>query len=93
MSGMRELLRAVMKGKPIITILEPEKKHGGITYADVVEQLHQAMSSLDTWGLTAEVVQWQDDEGLKERPTADELANALFNTEVLEWNRIGVSKT
>ena len=36
---MRELLRAVVMGKPMFALMETEAKHGGITPAEVRKQL------------------------------------------------------
>ena len=94
-AGMRELLRAVMQDKPIITVVEPEKKHGGVTYDMVCERLEAAVEMLDEWGLTAEARVWQYFEGLGDIPSAHQLVDALFKRNdvlVLEWNRVRVSK-
>lgn len=90
---MRELLRAVMLGKPIITIVEPEMKHGGITFQDAVKGIECALDRLNEWGLAAEVKLWQEEEHLGELPTAQEIVDALFKCDdglVLEWNRVKV---
>ena len=92
-TGMRELLRAVMKAKPIITMVEPEKKHGGVTYEDARESLEHAVDKFEEWGLAAEMRQWQQEEHLGAIPTARELINVLFQKDgvlVLEWNRVRV---
>ena len=39
---MRELLCAVFLGKPLITLVEPEARHGGLTRKQVLEQLELA---------------------------------------------------
>lgn len=92
-AGMRELLRAVMTLKPIITIVEPEKKHGALTYQDVCKELQNAVGMLDEWGLAADIQLWQQEEGLGSAPTAEQLVDALFTKDdvlVLEWNRVRV---
>ena len=92
-AGMRELLRAVMQDKPIITIIEPEKKHGGVTYDMICERLEVSVEMMDEWGLTAEARVWQFEEHLGDIPTAHQLVDALFNRNdalVLEWNRVRV---
>ena len=90
-AGMRELLRAVMTLKPIITIVEPEKKHGALTYQDVCKELQNAVGMLAEWGLAADIQLWQQEEGLGSAPTAEQLVDALFTKDdvlVLEWNRV-----
>lgn len=93
---MRELLRAVTTRKPIVTLLEPEAKHGGLTAKEVKHQLDEAYmpcenegtkhdSKFAMWGLSDEVESWG-----YAMPTADALYAALFETpNLIEWNRIG----
>ena len=93
---MRELLRAVVTGKPVVTLMESEQKHGGLTEAEVKQQLHDASSPFEKkegekyhsmyamWELTDELTSWG-----YEMPTADTLYSALFKKEPIEWNRIG----
>ena len=85
---MRELLRAMVTGKPIVTLLEPEAKHGGLTNKEVRQQLDQASGKYVNWGLDKEVERWG-----YELPTADDLYTALFAKEPIEWNRIGECAT
>ena len=86
---MRELLRAVLTSKPIITLLEPEVRRGGLTTDQILEQLREADSQYESWGLAQEVRGWAAAEGLGAMPSADELYAALFAAEAIEWNRVG----
>jgi hypothetical protein len=92
---MRELLRAVVTGKPIVALLEPEKRKGGLTQDDILEQLQQAARPCKQngvayynmyafWGLADELVQWGH-----ALPSVDDLHAALFAREPIEWIRIG----
>ena len=92
---MRELLRAAVTGKPIIAMLEPEAKHGGLTEEEIRQQLSDAdlpcekqgtkfRNMYEMWGLRDEVHSW----GYK-MPSADDLCQALFASDLIEWARIG----
>ena len=96
---MREILRAVLTGKPIITMLEPEAKHGGMTKEEVLQQLKDADAPCEKrgtlhatkyamWGLDNEVRTWG-----YPMANAEQLYAALFTTAVaiVEWNRIGAA--
>ena len=96
---MREILRAVLTGKPIITMLEPEAKHGGMTTEEVLQQLKDADAPCEKrgtqyttkyamWGLDNEVRTWG-----YPMANAEQLYAALFTTAVaiVEWNRIGAA--
>ena len=87
---MRELLRAVMTHKPIITLVETDMKHGAMGYEDMCKQLRLAVSKYEKWGLLGEMQQWQQEGGVGAIPTAEDLRSALFKDELLEWNRIKV---
>jgi hypothetical protein len=80
---MRELMRALQLGKPIIALLEPDRKHGGLGSEQVRRQLWEAEGLYASWGLEAEMIDW----GF-ERPDPDALHASLF-AEPIEWNRIG----
>ena len=81
---MREILRAVVTGKPIVALLEPEAKHGGLTQEQIRAQLIEADGYYMAWGLAEEVASWG-----YEIPTPDKMYDALFAREPIEWNRIG----
>ena len=75
---MIELRAAVAKGKPIVALIEPEAKHGGLTKAQIEEQLLEANANYEKWG-------FGDDGG----PEGATLYEALFAADAVEWNRIG----
>ena len=83
---MRELLRAVTTGKPIITLLEPETKRGGMTMAEISAALldADAPTTYSQWGLTAEVKSWG-----YHFPTGEQLNQSISSADAIEWNRIG----
>jgi len=73
---MIELRAAVAKSKPLIALLETETKHGGVTQAQMCEQLTEAESRFEGWGFESE-------------PGSAELIEQLFAKEPIEWNRLG----
>ena len=92
----RELLRAVLNGKQLITILEPDASRGGLTRKAIEYTLtaarfspfsdHKAAASLTwvaQWALDDEVAAW----GYAEMPTGEMILQALFAEEPIEWNR------
>ena len=92
---MREILRAVVTGKPIITLMESEVGKGGVTQERVLQQLGDAAapcekngaqypSKFAMWKLTKEMTDWG-----YEMPGTDALYAAIFDKEPIEWNRIG----
>ena len=74
---MIELRSAVMKGKRIQPLLDPESNHGGLTREQIYDQLVAADANYSKWGF--------DDDG----PKGAELEKALFEQDPIEWNRIG----
>eukprot|EP00966_Prymnesium_polylepis_P187240 4340598-Prymnesium_polylepis.2 len=75
---MIELRASVKMGKLVIPLVDPDASKGGLTKKQVHEQLVKAEESLfEKWGFS--------DTG----PFADELFEAIFRNEPLEWNRIG----
>ena len=79
---MREILRTVVASKPIITLLEPEPNHGGMTRNEIHDSLQrnsepwekagiQHMSKYAMWGLEKEVASWG-----YHLPTSEQLQNA-----------------
>ena len=80
---MRELLRAVVRDKPITAMMEPEKKHGGLTSKEVATQLLEADGYYEQWGLAREVTAWGH-----RLPAAGQIYHALFKKPPLEWNRL-----
>ena len=87
---MRELLRAHVLRKPIITLLEPEGRHGGLTHEKIREELRDCRARFIGWGLDSEVVSWNETIACK-LPTPDELYASLFENEHVilegEWQR------
>ena len=84
---MREFLRAVFDEKPILTLMEPETKKGGMTRQQVLDKLQEAESMyFAKWGLSDEMEEW----GFLQ-PSSVLLYDKLFNgkEEPIEWNRIG----
>ena len=41
LAGMREILRAIVTSKPLITVLESEAKHGGLRHDEIYARLKQ----------------------------------------------------
>ena len=77
---MIELRTAVAYTKPLIALLETEAKHGGITQANMTEELVKAEGCFAGWGF-------------EPKPSGRELSNRLFKDEAIEWNRIGPMQT
>ena len=73
---MRELVSCVRMAKPIIALIEPDTKHGGLTRDEIAAQLVAAVASYDKWGFATDT------------PRGDELYSALFWGDPIEWNRI-----
>ena len=103
--GMRELLRALWGHKPIIAMIEPDRKKGGLMYEEVVQQLNVAEQKIVDWGLKKEWEAWRFEgwqiedladmeEAIPKRPLPKphEILKALLEYEPLEWNRIQVHK-
>ena len=92
----RELLRAVLRGKPLITVMEPDASRGGLMRRDIVRLLtverypphnrKDAPASQDwvaRWALDHEVAEW----GYAAVPTGEQIVDALFKHSPIEWNR------
>ena len=102
---MRELLRGIAKGKPLLTLVESDEKHGAVSREEVQQALQQADTKYTTrWGdayLATEVKTWLEEklspkgEQLCEaisrgEPVAHALEAALFaGKDPIEWMRIG----
>jgi len=82
---LRELLRSVFSRKPIIALLEPETRKGGLTQAQIRVELQGSSDAFVSMGLTDEMESW----GLPV-PSVDALFDALFGAAPIEWNRLGV---
>ena len=81
---MRELLSTIQKGKPVIALLEPELSKGGLTKEVVMEHLASCESKYEKWGLAEQIEGY----GWK-RPITKFLYDKLFESDAIEWNRIG----
>eukprot|EP00966_Prymnesium_polylepis_P108200 2504989-Prymnesium_polylepis.1 len=85
---MRELLRAVLTNKPIIALMEPDPSHGGLTRAQIRDALELASNGPTClcvqWGLVEKAEGWG-----YELPSGEQLYNAVFAQEPIEWNRLG----
>jgi len=85
---MRELLRATWGAKPIIALMEPEARRGGLSRQEVCDLIHDAEATLfDQWALGSAVSTWGV--GAGGIVHADTICNALFSQAHLEWNRLG----
>jgi hypothetical protein len=87
---MRELLRAILTGRPMFALLEPEAKHGGLSVEEVMQRLlnNERTRFYETSGLAAEVHEWG-----YSMPSAAYLHAALFAEEAVEWARLGLFQT
>lgn len=74
---MRELTTAVRMHKPLIALLEPDAKRGGLSIDQIRTQLVEAEQSYPIWGFDALA------------PRGSAMFEALFAREPIEWNRIG----
>ena len=83
---IRELVCAVLRGKPIIALMEPDRKHGRLTTVAAKQGLVEAVARYDEWGLVDEVRGW----GFATPPGVDEVYDAMFAAEPIVWDRIGV---
>ena len=92
----RELFRAVLRGKPLIAVIEPDDWRGGLSPAAIKTRLATALypphnkadavadrSWSEQWGLDGEVTSW----GYTAAPTGGEISEALFAHDPIEWNR------
>lgn len=75
---MREIRAAVRMNKPLLAVLEPEVGKGGLSVEEVRHQLRLADASYGKWGF-----------GGDGGPSSEQLVEALFKLEPIEWNRIG----
>ena len=94
----RELFRAVLQGKPLIALLEPDERRGGLSRQAIAHLLISARfpivgassSSPEThtwtaqWALDGEVLEW----GFPATPTGEQILSALFMDPPIEWNRL-----
>jgi hypothetical protein len=83
---MREIRSSVEMGKPLLALLEPDAAKG-LSMCEIKFQLtegwrddrHVLHSVADSYA------KW----GFDDKPAPDELVAALFQSEPIEWNRLG----
>ena len=87
---MRELLRAVVTHKKVITLLEPDINHGAMSREDVMLALQAADDgNYVRWGLDEELAEWAINDGTTEDiPDCHEIYRYLFQEDALEWERV-----
>jgi hypothetical protein len=73
---MRELVSTTTKRKPVITLIDPDASHGGLSVEEVHAQLLAEDGNYAKWGFDAATT-----------PTAQALHDYLFHAEPIEWNR------
>lgn len=99
----RELVRAVLLDRPVCVLVEPEVSRGGMSAAQCLQVvLHDRYAPLDNdhapatltwterWALDAEVLRWGQEWGRGaplHPPSTEQIAEALFSGQVLEWHR------
>ncbi len=82
---MRECLRAIHDGKPLLTLLEPDRQHGSLSLEQIRQRLVDADKLYAKWGLEEEMHLW----GFV-KPTPSQMYDHLFGqNEPIEWNRLG----
>ena len=93
----REIIYAVLLKKPLVAVLEPDPARGGLKRCAIEELLTKQRftphgkddapadhSWVAKWKLEGEIVKW----GFTKMPTSAEIAEALFQDEAIEWNRL-----
>jgi len=89
---MKELYRAVVQRRPILAMLEPDTtQEGGLTQKAIVALMTD--KKLDRFGLRKKWKKWKDEGELlpaafDHAPNGKEVADALFATNPVEWNRL-----
>ena len=90
---MRELLRAVVLERKIITMLEPDGRRGGLTPDAIFEQLMESPTRFIGWGLDKDFYEWKRLDRSNSLPTKmpspKQMHDALFKSPILisEWQR------
>ena len=97
----REIIYAVLLKKPLVAVLEPDPARGGLHRRTIEELLAKQRftphgkddapadhSWVAKWKLEDEIAKW----GFTMMPTCAEIAEALFQDEVIEWNRLTASQ-
>ena len=95
----KELLRAVVRKKPIVALLPDCEMHGSVSEAHVRSVLTRDV--VKEWRLDKKLKEWAKDwaelDGLSASfdpakvwiPTGQEIADAIFEHPPLEWSRVG----
>ena len=76
---MRELLRAYVKSKPLIVLMETDEARGAIPGEELLHRLSTAEHMYKEWGLHRDLAEWQCTQ-----PSAGELVQALFSRQTIE---------
>ena len=96
----RELILSVLKGKPIIAVIEPDAFRGGLTHDAIKDLLvnkrfvgHKQEENGDLAADQPWVCKWAFEEemrrfGHETMPTGEQLVKALFAKSSVEWNRL-----
>ena len=92
----REIFRAILRGKPLIAVLEPDVSRGGLKRKAIEALLTTALypplghsdapatkTWVEKWALHGEVAEW----GYSAIPTCNQIVEALFKEDPIEWNR------
>jgi len=80
---VRELICAVLWGKPIVMLSEADQKHGYITRDEVKDLLREVVTRYAEWGLTDELC----NTGFAKLPSAEQLYAAMYAMEPIVWER------
>ena len=81
---MRELLRAVVTGKPLVPLFSTDRSQGGLTLDEASTQMRANYGHLRGWGVIDEVEEWG-----YPLPTYEVLHEALFQrAAILEWHTL-----
>jgi len=85
---VRELVRAIVRNKPITLLLPDAEVHGEFTQAMVREIVTDVW--VEQWKLGKLLAEWATEWGVAElkEPTAAEMCDALFKQPPLEWSRL-----
>ena len=85
---VRELVRAIVRNKPITLLLPDAEVHGEFTQAMIQEIVTDVW--LEQWKLKKLLAEWASDWGVVDLkpPTASEVCDALCKQPPLEWSRI-----
>ena len=76
-SCMLELVSSAAKKKPLIALVDPDARRGGLSCEQVLDGLIEADRLYEKWGFETDA------------PRGKELHDHLFAHEQVEWNRIG----